>query len=97
MVHLCSDLTAVSNSGRLRRSDVSEDNRDGCVDMRQLQCQTRGKPKRRRSVCVRKHVHLVHLHWFILWIPPVWIDSQLDTSKTQNYLLNDRLQVLLKL
>lgn len=51
MVHLCCDLTAVSNSGRLKRSDVSEDNRDGCVDMRQLQCQTQGKPKRRYDVC----------------------------------------------
>lgn len=44
-VHLCCDLTAVSSSGRLRRSDVSEDNRDGCVDMRQLQCQTWGETK----------------------------------------------------
>lgn len=68
MVHLCCDLTAVSNSGRLKRSDVSEDNRDGCVDMRQLQCQTQGKNQNEDMMCVRKSVHLVHQHWFILWL-----------------------------
>lgn len=41
-MHLCCDLTAVSS---LRRSGVPEDNRDGYVDMRQLQCQTLGKTK----------------------------------------------------
>lgn len=79
MVHLCCDLTAVSSSGRLRRSDVSADNRDGCVDMRQLQCQTWGRgttPKRRRDVCEEERtpctptpsvvVHFVHPHWFSL-------------------------------
>lgn len=73
MVHLCCDLTAVSSSGRLRRSDVSEDNREGSVDMRQLQ--NTGRNQDEAVMCVRKSVDLVHSHWFILWLH-ICLDSQ---------------------
>lgn len=53
MVHRYRELTAVGSSVslRLRRSDVSGDTRDGRIDMRQLQCQTQGRPRGRANVC----------------------------------------------
>lgn len=53
MVDRCRELSAVGSSVslRLRRADVSEDTRDGCIDMRQLQCQTHGRPRGRANVC----------------------------------------------
>lgn len=59
MVHPCCELTAVSSSLSIcqRQSDVSEDSRDGCIDMRQLQCQTQGKPRRGANVCEEERAH----------------------------------------
>lgn len=84
MVHHCRELTADSSSVslRLRRSDVSEDTRDSCIDMRQLQCQTQGRPRGRANV--RKRVHLDPHTGLSSDSTSVWIHARLDLICKQN-------------